>query len=151
MGNQEVESQGYGVKESAYAVISFRGMDLPERYRGFVFSKWLRSLKHGNDYFKLADSQSFFEAYEPYIHAVLARPGTTLRLAVLADDHDVAIGWSAIEGDTLHYVFVQYEYRNHGIAKSLVPVPIKTITHLTKSGLAIWHKKLPEARFNPFK
>lgn len=115
-----------------------------------IFSKWLRSLKYGNDYFKLIHSDVYFEVYQKYIHALLTRPNAVVRIAVLSDDRDVALGWSLIEKGTLHYVHVSREQRNKGIGTSLVPGKISAISHLTKAGMSIWHNKLPQAVFNPF-
>lgn len=151
MGDKGLEKRGDAVEESTYSVISFPAFQLPERYLNFVRSKWLRTLRHGNDYFKLSDSDSYYEAYQRYIHILLSRSKSVIRLAVLTEDQDVALGWSLIEGDVLHYVYVQHEQRNKGIGRSLVPVPISTITHLTKSGMNAWHNKLPNAVFNPFR
>ncbi len=148
MGNQELETGTNG--ESTYSIIAFPGHSLPQQYQNMVLAKWMRSLKYGNEYFKLANPDSYFNAYSKYIRALLGRPNSVIRIAVLSDDHDVALGWSLIEGDILHYVHVQHEQRNKGIGKSLVPVKINTLTHLTKSGMSIWHSKLPNAKFDPF-
>lgn len=150
MGDKDLETRGNAVEESTYSVIAFPASLVPAQYLNFIKAKWKRSLKYGNEYFKLAESDAYFEAYEVYISALLARPKSVIRLAVLSDDKDVCLGWSLIEGGVLHYVFVQHEHRNQGIGKSLVPTPIHTITHLTKSGMNAWHNKLPEAKFNPF-
>lgn len=150
MGDKDLETRGDGIAPSTYSVISFPASKLPLSYQNFVKSKWKRTLRHGNDYFKLTDSDAFFENYERFINHLFARPNSVIRLAVLTDDPDVALGFSFIEGDILHYVYVQHEQRNRGVGRSLVPVKISIITHLTKSGLSIWHNKLRHAVFNPF-
>jgi hypothetical protein len=149
MGDQVLEKGADG--QSTYSVIAFPGASLPQAYQNMVYAKWMRSLKYGNEYFKLADPDSFFSAYKRYIGSILARPRSVVRIAVLSDDHDVALGWSIIEGDVLHYVHVNHEQRNKGVGKTLVPVAISTITHLTKAGAAIWNSKLRHASFNPFR
>ena len=149
MGNQTLD-EGANGEQASFEIVAYPAKDLPKDYESFVYAKWLRSLKHGNDYFKLVDSDPFFAAYKVYIKALLSRPMCVLRFACLKDDPDTLLGWSLMERTTLHYVFVQYEFRNTGIAKALVPGTIDTITHLTKSGMSIWHNKLPSARFNPF-
>ena len=73
-----------------------------------------------------------------------------VRVAVISDAPDVALGWSLIEGDILHYVFVQADQRNRGIGRSLIPVKISWITHLTHSGMKIWNKH-KEVRLDPFR
>lgn len=151
MGDQELEIGTNGVEACTYSVISFPASQLPASYQSFVRSKWKRTLRHGNDYFKLTDSDSFFANYERFLNHLFARPGCVLRLAVLTEDPDITLGFSLIEGGTLHYVYVQHEQRNRGIGRSLVPVKIHTITHLTKAGMSLWHNKMPHAIFDPFK
>lgn len=143
-------TNGIETQKNTYSIISYKSSSFPEQYRNLIFSKWMRSFRYGNDYIKLINSDDYFAAYEIYITSLLNKPNSTLRLAVLSEDKDVVLGWSLIDGETLHYVYVQNEQRNKGIAKFLVPVSIKTITHVTKSGLAIWNKKIPFAKFNPF-
>lgn len=145
-----MDSNGNGVETCSYSVLVYPAMALPEQYRNMIFSRWMRSLKYGNEYFKLINPDDFFDAYSKYIRSILERPRSTVRLAVLSDSHDVALGWSVVERDILHYVHVQHEQRNKGIARQLVPVQINVITHLTKSGSSIWQNKLPSAIFNPF-
>ncbi len=135
--------------EAGYRILSFRS-HAPKEYESFVYARWLNSLRYGNDMFRLMDAETYYAAYALYVEGVLKREDSRLRVAVLSDDEDTALGWSVDEGDVLHYVYVKPECRKAGIAKSLVPSNIKTITHITKIGLAIWQKKLPQAKFNPF-
>lgn len=150
MGNQGMEATRDDLSQASYQVIAYPAIHLPDQYRNMVLSKWLRSLRYGNEYFKLADSDQYYWAYEKYIKMLSNRPKSLIRLAVLADDHDIVLGWSMTEDDKLHYVWVGHEYRNKGIATLLVPCTINTITHLTKAGAGFWHRKLPSAKFNPF-
>lgn len=137
-------------KEATYSVISFSGKAIPDEYRSLVFSQWMRTLRYGNEYFKLTESRHYFGAYQKYIETLLARPGAVVRLAVITDDRDVVLGWSLMDGTTLHYVHVQKDQRNKGVGTILVPKYIESISHLTKAGLSIWNKKYPHAKFNPF-
>lgn len=148
MGNQGLEKVTDG--ESTYSVLVFPGTGLPKHYEPMFLAQWKNSLRYGNEYFKLCDSKSFFENYSRYIETIINRKQTVIRVAVLSDDRDVALGWSCIEGNTLHYVCVQREQRNRGIAKLLVPVPIFRITHLTRPAIKIWRYKLRGAIFDPF-
>ncbi len=150
MGDQKLENRADGIPQSSYSVISFPASKLPETYQNFVKSKWKRTLRHGNDYFKLSDSDSFFSNYEKYLTHLFGRRDSVIRLAVLTEDPDVVLGFSLIEGNALHYVYVQHEQRNRGIGRSLVPVKIEVISHLTKAGMSVWHSKLPNAVFDPF-
>lgn len=136
---------------AAYRILSFR-TKAPDAYKGFVYSGWLESLRYGNDMFKLIDSESYYKAYSTYITNILKRPTSRLRIAVLTDDEDVALGWSVDEGDVLHYIYVPKDYRNKGtgLCSSLIPPGIKTFSHLTTPWMQIWQKKYPSLKFNPF-
>lgn len=137
-------------ENSSYKVIAFKGIDLKNQFRNMIYSKWLRSLRHGNDYFKLIQSDIYYEVYQKYIDLILNRPSTIIRIAVLTDANDVALGFSVSEGSKLHYIHVHKDLRRQGIARSLVPFDIEVITHLTKMSMPIWSAKAPKAIFNPF-
>ena len=136
--------------EASYTINYYSGEGLPKQYHALVYSKWLRSLRHGNDYFKLVDSDSYYKAYGAYIASILKRPEASVLLAVLTDDPDVCLGFSVREGEILHYVHVHRDQRGVGIGSLLMAGSIKTITHVTKAGLKVWNKKFPRAKFNPF-
>jgi hypothetical protein len=139
-----------GVNEqSGYRVIIYPSLKLPLQYRNLIFSKWLRSLKFGNDYFRLIDNDAYYASYNTYIDSLLKRPSALVKLAVLADDHDVVLGFSLCEGPTLHYVHVHRDQRKQGIARSLLPTPFESFTHVTKTWLSMW-PKFPKTIFNPF-
>jgi hypothetical protein len=148
MGNKIMEEGRDGLQES-YQVVAYPAAQLPQNFQNMVRSQWKRTARHSNDYFKLWDADSYFQAYERLINHVFARPKAVARIAVLPDAPDTALGWSVIEGSTLHFVFVQYEQRNQGIAKMLVPVQISAFTHITTTGLKLWPKLLPNAIFDP--
>ena len=136
--------------ESSYQVISYPGPTLPEQYQNLVFSKWLRSNRFGNDYMKLIDSNAYFNAYHNYIESILKRHECVVRLAVLADDKDVVLGFSVSEPSVLHYCHVHKDQRKQGIATSLLPKDIEIFTHLTKTAMSIWNSKYPNWILNPF-
>lgn len=138
------------VQKSTYSIITVLGSTLPLRYTGFVYSKWLRSLRYGNEYFKLINSDDYYSNYGRFIESVLNRENVYLRLAVLTDERDTALGFSVNEREILHYVYVKEDMRGLKIASSLVQ-KLETFTHLTKEALPIWNKKFPAAIFNPFK
>lgn len=138
-------------QESTYSVIAYPAAQLPESYKNLLFSNWLRSLKKGNDYFKLIDNDAYYDVYHKYIEMLLLKPTTTVRLAVLSDDYDVVLAWAVVDGDVLHYVYTNKDYRRQGFATAVVPKSVTTITHLTRVGMAIWGAKLSHLKFNPFK
>lgn len=136
--------------EASYSIIAIPGSELPIQYVGLVFSRWLRSYRYGNDYLKLTDADSYYAAYHKYISEILRKPETIVRIAVLTDDHDVALGFSVSRGTILDYVHVHKDNRRLGIAKLLVPKSIDTITHLTRTGISIWVNKYSHWKFNLF-
>ncbi len=135
---------------STYTVISYPADHLPEEYRGLVYSKWLRSLRYGNDYFKLIDAKAYYTAYHRLITRILEMADATVRLAVLTDDHDVVLGFSVSRAEVLDYVHVHKHHRRLGIGTNLVPRGIEEITHVTRTGLTIWGSKYLRWKFNPF-
>lgn len=136
--------------EASYKVLKFKGPDTPEQFRNMLFSEFLRSLRFGNEYFKLIDPEPYFQVYHAYFSALLARPESVVKIAVLSDDDDVALGWSLSEPDKLHYVYVKKDYRKIGIARSLVTEQFSRFSHLTRIGISLWTSKFPLSKFNPF-
>ena len=137
--------------DASYIVKEFKGSDPAfEQYKALVLATWLRGLKHGSSFFQDVDSKTLFAVYSKVITSLLRRPECTIKIAVLTDAHDVAIGWSASEGTVLHYIFVRPQGRKQGIGRSLMPKKVEVITHLTKTGKSLWKKKLEHAKFNPF-
>lgn len=133
-----------------YSIISYPAKDLPEAYTALIFSRWLRSFRNGNPFIKKADPGGYYKHYHAYIENLLSKPDSVVRLAVLSDDHDVALGFSVVREDVLDYVHVQVNHRRQGIAKKLVPPGITTISHTTQLALGIWQEKYKEIKFNPF-
>lgn len=151
MENQDLAAETSSVESKAsYSIILFPGPALPEQYKGLIYSRWLKTLRQYNDYFRLIDKKAYYEVYPNYIGLLLNRPNTQVKIAVLSDDFDVALGFSVVEGVTLHYCHIQENYRNQKIGSALVPKDFQYITHLTKFGLRIWNKKYPHVKFNPF-
>jgi hypothetical protein len=147
---QSFEGEEGQKTEAQLAVISYPSNTLPDSYRNVILSRWLRSLRQYNDYFKLIDKNAYFDVYEKYIKLIIYRPNTVIRLAVLKDDQDVVLGWSIIEGTILHYVHVPELWRGKGISDLLIPKDIKCCTHVTKYWLNMWQKKYKHVIFNPF-
>lgn len=129
---------------------AYKAKELPEQYVNFVRDRWLKTYKKCNKFMRLVDPASYYAAYPKYINSVLSRPNATVRLASLADDEDVLLGFSVSEGATLHYVNVPLDYRSQGIGRMLVPFVVERFSHLTETGMVLWTKKYPQAVFNPF-
>jgi len=138
------------IEAPSYQVHSFAGGCLLQIYQNFVKSNWIRSYRNLNDYIKLTDAKAYYEHAQYAIKRVLLSADCVIRVAVLSDDFDVALGFSATHDNVLDYVYVARPYRGIGIASQLVPIKIESFTCITKHGLKIWPVKFPEAKFNPF-
>lgn len=136
--------------KATYSIVPHLGKDLPSAYRNMVLAKWLRTLRFGNDFFRLIESDTYFEVYQKYIKNLIDRPQCIIRIAVLTDETDVCLGFSVSEPDVLHFCWVHKDNRRIGVGKALVPFHFSSITHLTTTGMTIWNRKLPGVHFNPF-
>lgn len=154
MGNKGIHAEAAEPDDAeelaSYIILSYPAKELPHEYLGLIYSSWLRSLRNGNDAFKLIDAQAYYRHYHPYIGHILAHPDATIRMATLSDDKDVVLGFSVTRGQLLDYVWVQYDFRRLGIGKMLVPYDITTITHFTRTALTIWNNKYSYWKLNPF-
>lgn len=133
-----------------YSVRGYWGHSLTENHRNLILSKWIRSLRHGNDFFRLMDYRPYHAAYQHYIVTTLSKPRAVVRFALLTDEPDVILGFSVTRENILDYIHVHKDCRKIGIGRSLVPDSIDTITHVTRTGLTIWGSKAKHWKFNPF-
>lgn len=136
-----------------YKIISLAGTDPAlAAYTDYLFVTYLKSLRFGNDFFREIDSDTYYAIHHQLLENTLKKPDVVVKLAVLPDDPDIVISWALIEKNVLHYVHTKanIEARKLGIAKSLIPEGIDTITHLTKIGLAIFKKYKNKIKFNPY-
>lgn len=131
-------------------LITLRDWDKAQDHN-FVLATWLKGLFFGSRYFSLIDRKSFFENYHRAVEFILSHPGVRVRVAVLKDDPSVIIGYSVTsQNDTiLHWVHCKGAWRRIGIAKSLVPTTVQTVTHLTDVGISVLRKHRG-IRFDPF-
>lgn len=89
--------------------------------------------------------------YRPGQEARIARlmSRSLLHVAYLDEVPDEILGWSAVDGEVLHYIYVRGIYRRKGIGSALVPEGTKYYTHQTNTAggrfLAV-HKLV----FNPY-
>lgn len=154
MGSEEIHSetieQEAPQETASYDIICFKGIDLPDAYKGMVFSRWMRSHRYGNFLFKMIDSDVYYDRYSKYISQILAHKDCELRLAVLSDDHDVALGFCCTRGNILDYVHVHHSCRENKIATHLTPAKIKCITHWTYQGEKFATKRYGRWTFNPY-
>lgn len=122
----------------------------------FIMSTFLRGLYYGDSWFSQIDKDCFMANYKHVVESLVRN--SAIAVACLNDDEDVIIGYSIVGKDlkTLHWIYVKQgpskeeSWRKKGIAKSLTPAGITTVTHLTTLGKSLMNK-LPGAVFNPFK
>lgn len=108
----------------------------------FLYSTMLRSLYYGNSYYNSIQQSKFFEVY-PLVIAGLLRK-SEVRVACLADEPDVILGYALLEPNVIHFVYVKEAWRKQGVAKALTAEhTAQYVTHITKIGNAIrLNKKL---------
>lgn len=116
----------------------------------FVYSTWLQNLRHSNDWFKLIDAEVYYPVYHKVVERILETPFVRLKVACLKEDPTVILGYSVSNQDTLHWVHVRKSWRSIGIAKSLVPSSVKTVTHVNKLGMSYLLSHPGQLSFNPF-
>lgn len=138
--------------DSSYQILIFPAAKIPPYYLSLIYAKWLRSLRKGNDAYKKIKSRTYFDNYHDFIEKLLAKPDAIVRIAVLSDDHDVVLGFSASREDVLDYIFVHQDYRQNKIGTHLFPEGVTTFSQLTKIAKTIWlgNRKYRKLRFNPF-
>lgn len=115
----------------------------------FIYSSWLQSLWAGNSWFKLIRRDLYFKKYHDVVENVLRSTNSIVLIACLLDEPDIILGFSAREGDRLHYVFVKEDWRGIGLGSDL-SLPFKEVSHITKIGLGIFKKHRKPVPFNPF-
>lgn len=119
--------------------------DVREEDFPLIYSTWLLGLYHGCEWFGRIKKDSYFKNYKLALERLL--PRCTIKMAVLADDPDVILGYVCYRGTTLDWIFVKKAWRKMGIAKMLLPSDITNCTHLTKVGRSL---KPKEWTFDPF-
>lgn len=64
-------------------------------------------------------SDSFFKEASEKISEILKAPETRVRMACLADDPDMLLGWAVLRNTHLEFVYVKLDYRRRGIGRLL--------------------------------
>jgi hypothetical protein len=115
----------------------------------FIFATWLQGLRHGNELYKLIEADTYYRQYHRVIESILNAPGVKVSVACLKESPDVILGYAVHRGDALHWVHVKKAWRGIGIAKSLAPPNLKTVTHVNRLGVSYVNNH-PGLVFNPF-
>lgn len=123
--------------------------------RNFVLATWLRGLYYGDSWFSQIPKGIFMENHHKALEKVLNSSSTKIKVACLKDDLDTILGYSVyhVSGDemvALDWVFVKSNWRNIGVATSLIPAKTQAYTQITKAGASIVKVKAPHLVFNPY-
>ncbi len=118
--------------------------------RNFILSTFLRGLYYGGSVYSEMPKPLFMARYHDVAESVLNSNLLSIKISCLKDDPSVILGYSILSPDAtvLHWTFVKKAWRSIGVAKSLVPPTVTTVTHLTKPGLSIMKSK--GLVFDPF-
>jgi len=119
--------------------------DIEESDINFILSTWLLGLYHGCEWFSRIEKKVFFDNYKKIVTQRIMNGN--VKVAVLAEDPDVILGYIVYRENVLDWIFVKKAFRKLGIAKILIPKSINTVTHLTKVGRSL---KPKDWSFNPF-
>lgn len=84
----------------------------------FIYATWRNALWF-TEKRKDEESDQFYSDASEMISNILKRPNTHVKIACLADDHDMLLGWSVMQGQHLEFVYVKWDYRRCGIGAML--------------------------------
>lgn len=133
----------------------FRGLydvrDMVAEDKNFIMATFLRGVYYGDSWFSLIPKSIFMDNYKKLVEAAVDNNKAVIKVACLKEDSNVIIGYSILSNDyqAIVWCFVKSAWRNHGIAKSLLPQHPTACTHLTKVGQTLM-TKYPGMVFNPF-
>jgi len=124
----------------------------------FIHATFLRGVYYGNPFFNLVPKDTFFKNYKPISEAIIKGQNNAIFVACLPDDPDTIIGYSVVSQDltNLVWVYVKKQWRGHGIARTLIPPSITSVSNIVVNDdidlrNASILKKYPNIIFNPFK
>lgn len=108
---------------------SWRESDL-----AFVMDTWRSSFRSSSELHKVSP-EAYAKFMARYIGKLLREPGASLFIACDPQDEDTILGYAAMTGAALHYVYVRDTVRSHGVARALLEeAPVHTYTLRTEAG-----------------
>ena len=119
----------------------------------FIIKTWLLGLRHGNEWFRLIDHDSYYKHYHDIIENLIRNPATETRIAALTEDPDTILGYACVarDGATIHWTYVKPAWRSHGIGRALLPDTVSRMTHMTRvANLILQSHPTRRIIFDPF-
>jgi len=121
----------------------------------FILATFLRGLYYGDFFFDSMPKDIFMANYKMVAEGLINK--SVIKVACLKEDPDTILGYSILSPNyqILHFVYVKNgkfpdgsSWRRKAIGRSLTPVNLSHVTHLTKLGQML----LPKLNcvFNPF-
>ena len=92
----------------------------------FVYSSWLKSLRPHSSVYKYL----FFKGQHALITRILQAPKTVVTVCTLPDTPDVILGWVCCQPGVVHYVYVKADFRQMGLASTLLHAALTPIVDL---------------------
>lgn len=131
---------------------NFTVIDGSHQQHNLIFATWLKSYQAASPNTKHIPRDDYFTGHHKVLERIFARKPTVM-LAVLPDDHEVILGYSVTENDTIHYVYVKPAFRRYGIATALLGAsgisPRARFTHYTYV-IRLMHERVKEMTYNPY-
>jgi GNAT superfamily N-acetyltransferase len=115
----------------------------------FIYATWLRGYRQS----RFADrvpASVYFAAHHQVVERLLAR--SRVLVATPAGDDSTVLGYSVVEGATVHFVYIKLAFRKLGIARRLldgVDVPHCSASHVTKDAEEAM-RRWPCIVYNPY-
>ena len=114
----------------------------------FVFSSWLHSQADARHLAHIPKYVIIRELHTLIGLAILEHP-EWFRVACSEQDSDQILGWTCIEGDVLHYVYVKRRVRGEGVAQALLHDVKNHATNIPCSHWSIHCEDRPNLAFKP--
>lgn len=108
---------------------------------GAIYSSWANGAFYSATVPITKAKKEWFEEYHAYVKEQVKH--ARVLIACLNDDHDTIIGFSVVNGTTLEWISIKWEYREQGIAKLLLKnqhITKVNKNNLTKVGQAVLNK-----------
>lgn len=118
-----------------------------ESDKAFIHSSWFQSYWKTHAVDKIP-REVYNRHQDKIIDSLITRSLTSV--AFIPEVPDEILGWSVVEADTLHWVYVKGLYRKNGISKMVLPGGLKYYSHGANAPARKFLEKLG-MQFNPYK